>query len=40
MRGTRPFVFTNMKKNQGVRDIAKFIMDNGGLPERNLLETL
>lgn len=36
MRGTRPFVFTNMKKNQGVRDIAKFIMDNGGLPERNL----
>jgi urease accessory protein len=40
MRGTRPFVFTNMKKNQGVRDIAKFIMDNGGLPERNLPETL
>ncbi|HEY6927235.1 MAG TPA: urease accessory protein UreG [Steroidobacteraceae bacterium] len=36
MRGTRPFVFTNMKKNQGVHDIAKFIMENGGLPERPL----
>lgn len=36
MRGTRPFVFTNMKKDQGVRDIAKFIMENGGLPERPL----
>jgi urease accessory protein len=40
MRGTRPFVFTNMKKNQGVRQIAKFIMENGGLPERPLPESL
>lgn len=40
MRGMRPFVFTNMKKNQGVRDIAEFIMETGGLPERNLPESL
>jgi urease accessory protein len=40
MRGTRPFVFTNMKKNQGVPEIARFIMESGGLPERNLPETL
>lgn len=40
MRGTRPFVFTNMKKNQGVPEIAKFIMENGGLPERALPDTL
>ena len=36
MRGTRPFVFTNLKKNQGVREIARFIMEAGGLPEREL----
>ncbi len=36
MRGTRPFVFTNMKKNDGVREIARFIMETGGLPERDL----
>jgi urease accessory protein len=40
MRGTRPFVFTNMKKNQGVHQIAKFIMETGGLPERDLPESL
>jgi urease accessory protein len=40
MRGMRPFVFTNMKKNQGVRDIAEFIMETGGLPERTLPESL
>jgi urease accessory protein len=40
MRGTRPFVFTNMKKNQGVHQIAKFIMHTGGLPERDLPESL
>jgi urease accessory protein len=39
MRGTRPFVFTNMKKNQGVREIARFIMEAGGLPERELPES-
>jgi urease accessory protein len=36
MRGARPFVFTNMKQNVGVRRIAQFIVDNGGLPSRLL----
>lgn len=40
MRGTRPFVFTNLKKNQGVREIARFIIETGGLPERELPERL
>jgi urease accessory protein len=39
MRGTRPFVFTNLKKNRGVREIAQFIIESGGLPERNLPES-
>jgi len=34
MRGARPFVFTNLKANQGVADIAAFIVRQGGLPER------
>lgn len=38
MRGERPFVFTNMKKNAGVRRIAQFIVDTGGLPPRYLPE--
>jgi urease accessory protein len=38
MRGERPFVFTNMKKNAGVRRIAQFIVDTGGLPSRHLPE--
>jgi urease accessory protein len=36
MRGIRPFVFTNLKKNQGVREIAGFIVETGGLPAREL----
>src|SRR6201995_360951 len=36
MRGTRPFVFTNLKKNLGVREIASFIVEAGGLPQRPL----
>jgi urease accessory protein len=36
MPGSRPFIFTNLKKNQGVRQIAQFIVDAGGLPERDL----
>ncbi len=36
MRGTRPFIFTNMKINQGVRDIARFIVQSGGLAEREM----
>ena len=31
MRGERPFMFTNLKANQGVSDIAEFITDAGGL---------
>jgi urease accessory protein len=34
MRGTRPFVFTNLKENRGVADIAAFIVRQGGLPVR------
>jgi urease accessory protein len=40
MRGTRPFYFTNLKKNQGVTEIARFIMEAGGLPERDLPASL
>ena len=40
MRGTRPFYFTNLKKNQGVLEIARFITEAGGLPERDLPATL
>jgi urease accessory protein len=36
MRGDRPFVFTNMKQNRGVREIAAFIVESGGLPAREL----
>jgi urease accessory protein len=36
MRGARPFIFTNMKKNQGVHEIARFIIEAGGLPGRPL----
>jgi urease accessory protein len=31
MRGARPFVFTNMRKGDGVEKIAKFIEEKGGL---------
>ena len=34
MRGTRPFIFTNLKKDLGVIDIANFIIRSGGLPAR------
>ena len=40
MRGDRPFVFTNMKKNAGVHRIAQFIVDTGGLPSRYLPDIL
>ena len=36
MRGSRPFIFTNLKKQQGVAEIAQFIIRSGGLPERQL----
>ena len=31
MRGARPFLFTNLKDNKGVAEIAAFILDKGGL---------
>jgi urease accessory protein len=31
MRGERPFLFTNLKQNQGVAEIAAFIAAKGGL---------
>jgi urease accessory protein len=31
MRGARPFIFTNLRENQGVADIARFIELKGGL---------
>ena len=31
MRGERPFLFTNLKANHGVAEIAQFIADKGGL---------
>ncbi len=34
MRGARPFIFTNLKKDLGVAEIASFIIKAGGLPER------
>ena len=34
MRGTRPFLFSNLKENKGVDDIAAFIVRQGGLPMR------
>src|ERR1700678_4227103 len=40
MRGDGPFLFTNLKKNHGVREIARFIIEAGGLPERDLPESL
>jgi urease accessory protein len=38
MRGPRPFVFTNLKRNLGLAEIARFIVENGGLPTRVLPE--
>jgi urease accessory protein len=31
MRGARPFIFTNLRDNQGVADIARFVELKGGL---------
>ena len=31
MRGQRPFLFTNLKENRGVVEIADFILEQGGL---------
>src|SRR5258705_9422647 len=31
MRGTRPFVFANLRAGQGVEEIVQFLEENGGL---------
>ena len=31
MRGTRPFLFTNLKAGRGVAEVARFIAETGGL---------
>lgn len=35
MRGERPFVFTNLKKGDGLATIVDFIIETGGLPVRD-----
>lgn len=34
MRGERPFVFSNIKDGKGVTEVAKFIIETGGLENR------
>ncbi len=34
MRGQRPFLFSNLKENKGVDEVADFIVRQGGLPTR------
>ena len=34
MRGQRPFLFSNLKENKGVAEVAAFIVRQGGLPRR------
>ena len=36
MRGARPFIFTNLKENRGVAEIANFILEQGGIARRGL----
>lgn len=36
MRGTRPFIFSNLKSGQGVDEIAGFILQKGGLSAATL----
>src|SRR5229473_2807102 len=35
MRGERPFLFTNLKENDGAADVAAFIVSAGGLDRRD-----
>ena len=37
MRGTRPFVMTNLRLGQGLEDIVRFIKDKGALESHDLL---
>jgi urease accessory protein len=36
MRGDKPFLFTNLKENKGVREVAEFVVRTGGLAEVSL----
>ena len=36
MRGSRPFVFTNIRGGIGIAEIARFVVATGGLAERDL----
>jgi urease accessory protein len=36
MRQSRPFIFTNLKSGEGVEQIARFIVDRGGLHPRRV----
>ena len=40
MRKERPFLFTNLKANHGVHEIARFIIETGGLAPRALPEII
>jgi urease accessory protein len=40
MRGARPFLFSNLKENIGLQQIAGFIIETGGLEARPLPESL
>ncbi|NKF23046.1 urease accessory protein UreG [Solimonas marina] len=40
MRGARPFLFSNLKENRGLHEIAGFIIETGGLEARPLPETI
>ncbi|MBV8413982.1 MAG: hypothetical protein JO251_02070 [Verrucomicrobia bacterium] len=35
MRAKRPFVFTNLKSGEGVDQIAKFVIEKGGLAKES-----
>jgi urease accessory protein len=35
MRAKRPFVFTNFKSGEGVDQIAKFVIEKGGLAKES-----
>src|SRR4029450_13177401 len=40
MRGTRPFVLSNLRAGQGVDEIARFIEDKGGLGRQRALRSI
>jgi urease accessory protein len=40
MRGTRPFVFSNLKNGRGVDEIACFILQKGGLTTKNTVNLI